>query len=119
MQGQTGLLLLVLDWHGFDVRLLGRYPDDLGITGISIVRQDNGEDMLGGQQPHFMPQRLQRSGPVVRTATGLQRDERPLTIGKECGLPITPAFVPRDFACLGIHDVKLEHVFGNIYSDDG
>jgi hypothetical protein len=74
--------------------------------------------MLGGQQLHLMPQRLQRSGLVVCPATGLQRDERPLTIGKEGSHPVTPEFVPRDFAGRGIHDVQLKHALGNIHSDD-
>ncbi len=74
--------------------------------------------MHGGQQLDLMSQRLQRSGPVVRTATSLHRDERLLTIGKECGYSITPELVPGDLACLGIHDVQLEHVLGNIHSDD-
>ena len=112
-------MLFALDWHGLDVELLSRHPDGLGITGIGLVAQDKGADMFGWQQLHFIPQCLRRSGPVVRPATGLQRDERPLTIGKECGHPITPEFVPRDFAGLGIYDVELEHVLGDIHSDDG
>ena len=40
VQGQTSLLLLVLDRHGLDVRLQGRDPDGLGITGIGLVAQD-------------------------------------------------------------------------------
>ncbi len=74
--------------------------------------------MLGGQQLDLMPQRLQRSGPMVRTTTGLHRNERLLTIDKVCGYSITLELVPGELACRGIHDVELEHVLGNIHSND-
>ena len=75
MQDQTSLLLFVLDQQGLDVKLLGCYPGGLSITDIGLVAQDKEADMFGWQQPHLMPQRLQRSGPVVRAATGIQRYE--------------------------------------------
>lgn len=55
MQDEAGLLLFTFDRHWLDVELLSGYSDGLRITGIGLVTQDKGIDMLGGQQLHFMP----------------------------------------------------------------
>ncbi len=47
MQSQASLLLLALDGNGADVKLLGGYPDRLGIAGVGLVTKHKGADLYG------------------------------------------------------------------------
>jgi hypothetical protein len=42
-----------------------------------------------------------------------------LAVGEELGYLGTLELAPLDFARLGIHDMELEDIFGNIHSNDG
>ena len=78
MQGQAGLLLLALDGHLLDVRLLGRHPNGLCIERVGHVTQHEGTHVLSWQQldlvqlrapPQWHPLRQPDGTPCVCSKT--------------------------------------------------
>jgi hypothetical protein len=68
--------------------------------------------MLGRQYFDLMPQRQQRSCPVMGTGTSLHRNKASLALGKEIGELGTLDLASLNFTRIHINDMKLKYGFG-------
>ncbi len=119
MQRQKVHLLGRLDANEAHRRPLHRFDNRLGIPAIDLVALEERLDVLRGDQPHVMAERLQSAPDMMSTGTGFHTDEAARDVG-EPALELTTAELDlqRDRTAF-VETGQMETVLTQIDTDDG
>src|SRR5262249_8553582 len=113
------LLLFGLDRNEAHARPLGRFTDGLCIGGIVLLPLDERLDVGGRDQAHMMAQLRDLTRPVVRTGTGLHRND---AAGLRCWetkkLRASDALAKEHMPGT-IRSMHLEYVFRDVQTNRG
>jgi hypothetical protein len=118
MQRQDDLLGLGFRGYKTHTWLLACGPNGLSVGRVRFVTLDKGADLAGGNEPHLMPESLQRATPLVSSSTSLHHDQCTGTIGEPLQQAAAFELLTLNAARFQINPVQLEHLLRDINGND-
>ena len=119
VQCQDRLLLLALDGHRLDARLLYRRPDRPRVVDIVLVAAHKGSNHFRRQQPDLVAEFPDPARPMLCAAARLHRDQTRHAVGEVLQKLRPRQLQVHDLASLRIDPMQLKHSFRRIDADNG